>query len=151
MVMPQTARRTSASLRSQRLRRGAAAAEFAIVLPLLILLLLGAADFGRFAYTWIAVTNAARVGAGYAATTPYTTASRPAWESAIQQSVRGDLEQVSRFDAARLKTTITPSVDAEGRRRIAVTVEYPFESIINWTMLPASFPLRQTAVFPGIR
>lgn len=41
--------------------------EFAIILPILLLLLLGAMDFGRLFYTKIVLTNAAREGAYYIA------------------------------------------------------------------------------------
>lgn len=40
------------------------------MLPLLLLLLLGAVDFGRVFFGWVALTNASRVGADYAATHP---------------------------------------------------------------------------------
>jgi hypothetical protein len=44
--------------------------ELALLLPLLLVLLLGTIDFGRAFFGWVAVTNAARVGANYAATHP---------------------------------------------------------------------------------
>ena len=44
--------------------------ELALLLPLLLVLLLGAIDFGRVFFGWIAVTNASRVAANYAATHP---------------------------------------------------------------------------------
>ena len=47
--------------------RGQALVEFALVLPLMLLLLLLAVDFGRLFTTYIAVNNAAREGAFYAA------------------------------------------------------------------------------------
>lgn len=43
--------------------RGAAAVEFAIVLPLLLIFVGGIVDFGRLFYAEIMVTNAAREGA----------------------------------------------------------------------------------------
>lgn len=43
--------------------RGAAAVEFALVLPVLIMLLLGIVEFGRIYNIQISVTNAAREGA----------------------------------------------------------------------------------------
>lgn len=49
-------------LRARR-ERGAAAVEFALILPLMILLLAGIIDFGRFFYTQNIVVNAAREGA----------------------------------------------------------------------------------------
>lgn len=42
-------------------------AEFAIILPLLALLLVMAVDFGRVFFGWIAIHNAARIGADFAA------------------------------------------------------------------------------------
>lgn len=45
-----------------RTDRGAAAVEFAILLPLLFLFLGGIIDFGRYMYTRVTVTNAAREG-----------------------------------------------------------------------------------------
>jgi len=44
--------------------------EFAIVLPLLLLLILGAMDIGRLFYYKMALTNAAREGANYLAYYP---------------------------------------------------------------------------------
>ena len=44
--------------------------EVAIVLPMLLLLVLGALDFGRMFFTKIVLTNAAREGANYLAYNP---------------------------------------------------------------------------------
>jgi len=41
--------------------------EFALVLPMLLLLILGAMDFGRMFYAKMVLTNAAREGANYLA------------------------------------------------------------------------------------
>ena len=46
-----------------RTERGASAVEFAIVLPVLFLVIAGIVDFGRYFFTQIQVTNAAREGA----------------------------------------------------------------------------------------
>lgn len=43
--------------------RGQAMVEFAIILPLLALLLVMAVDFGRVYFGWVALQNAARIGA----------------------------------------------------------------------------------------
>ncbi len=44
---------------------GQALIEFALVLPLLFLLILNLVNFGAFIYAWITVANAARAGAQY--------------------------------------------------------------------------------------
>ncbi len=45
---------------------GQALIEFALVLPLLLLLIMNLVNFGAFIYAWITVANAARTGAQYA-------------------------------------------------------------------------------------
>ncbi|MBI3977967.1 MAG: pilus assembly protein [Chloroflexi bacterium] len=50
--------------------RGQALVELALVAPVLLLMLAGALDLGRIFYYQIAITNAARVGAGYAIFSP---------------------------------------------------------------------------------
>jgi len=50
--------------------RGQSLLEFALVLPLLLVLVLGAMDFGRMFYIKVALTNAVREGANYLAWNP---------------------------------------------------------------------------------
>ena len=50
-----------------RTSRGQGLVEFALILPLLVLLLVMALDFGRVFFGWVALHNAVRVGADYAA------------------------------------------------------------------------------------
>jgi Flp pilus assembly protein TadG len=47
-------------------RRGAGLVEFALVLPLLLILIVNVVNFGGFFFDWITVENAARTGAQYA-------------------------------------------------------------------------------------
>jgi len=51
-------------------RRGQSLAEFALVLPVLLLTVLLALDLGRAYFSWVTLTNAARVGANYAGLNP---------------------------------------------------------------------------------
>lgn len=57
-------------IRGKRSTRGQGMVEFALVLPLLVLLLLLAVDFGRVFFGWVGLQNAARIGANYAAQFP---------------------------------------------------------------------------------
>jgi len=45
--------------------------EFALVLPILLLLLFGILEYGRLFFAWISIENAARIGARYASTGEY--------------------------------------------------------------------------------
>ena len=49
--------------------RGQSLVETALILPLLVLLLVMAIDFGRVFFGWVALQNAARIGADFAAQT----------------------------------------------------------------------------------
>ncbi len=60
---------------ARRSSRAQALAEFALVLPIIILLLAMAIDLGRVFYGWVSIQNAARVGASYAAS------NADAWET----------------------------------------------------------------------
>ena len=65
--------RNSSLVRARRLnRRGGAALELAVVFPILLLLIIGVADYGRVFFTSITVANAARAGAEYGAQSPAT-------------------------------------------------------------------------------
>jgi len=73
-------------------RRGQALIEFALVLPLLFLLIINAVNFGGFIFAWITIANAARAGAQYwvlgsaAITTP-----TPATASQVTTLVTNDI------------------------------------------------------------
>ena len=56
-------KRTTNTKRAHRKREGAAALEFALVLPLLVILLFGIIDFGYLMFTVSTMNNAAREGA----------------------------------------------------------------------------------------
>jgi Flp pilus assembly protein TadG len=61
-------------LRRGRAQEGTAAVEFAIILPLVLMLSLGALDMGHMYYVDHLITNASREGARYAAKYTGTTA-----------------------------------------------------------------------------
>jgi Flp pilus assembly protein TadG len=50
---------------SQAAAKGQALVEFALILPLMFLLIVNAVNFGAFLYAWITVANGARAGAQY--------------------------------------------------------------------------------------
>ncbi len=64
--MPQIQRNGSRRRRTGG-ARGQGLVEFALVAPVLLLILLLALDFGRAFYSWINLQNASRIGANFAA------------------------------------------------------------------------------------
>lgn len=62
--------------RGRRCERGVQLSELAIVMPILLLVLAGVAEFGRYFYTYSALTRITRVAARYLAGRPYTATER---------------------------------------------------------------------------
>lgn len=93
--------------------RGQALVEFALILPVMLLMLFALVDFGRGFYTWLLVTNAAREGARVAATQKdYNTV-----QTRIYDSI-GDLDPG--------KLDITPT-NVQGVRGEAVEIDLVYE------------------------
>lgn len=109
--------------RSTRRERGASIVEFAIVLPLLLLLIGGMVDFGRLFYTEVMLTNAAREGtrAAMYGNSP-TTRANAALSGKVANSTVGPTQI-----CAAGATTGTASV----------TVSVPFQ----WTLLKPAMAL----------
>lgn len=130
-------------------RPGTAAVEFAVILPVLVLIVLGCVDFGRFAYSYIAVTNAARAGAGYGSVHPFTDFTRPLWESRIREAVAQEMQLMPGFDPDRVQITTGPDTGDEWWVR--VDVSYSFHVIMNWPGLPGEVPMQRTVIMRATR
>jgi hypothetical protein len=133
-------------------RRGAVLVEFALVLPVLVTMVLAAIDFGRFAHSHIAVTNSARVGAGFAIMHPFTAGTQALWTTMIRDAVRKEMQGLVNYDDAQLIMS-TPQVttDSDGQKRVRVEVKYPFETLVNWPLLPHSFLMTRAVEMRFIR
>jgi Flp pilus assembly protein TadG len=94
---------------------GQAIVEFALTMPVLVLLLLGAAEFGRVAYASIEVSNAAKAAAQYAAQGPGAagdTAGMQAFAQADAANLTG-LTATSSFTCVCSDGTATTCANAE--------------------------------------
>ena len=97
--------------RRQRVSRGQAMVEFALILPILVLLLLLAVDFGRVFFGWVAINNASRIAANEAAFHP------EAWEGSGNAQLKLIYrEQVSRTCS---RSTVSRPAAVPGRRPIS--------------------------------
>lgn len=119
---PRRPRRTGS-----REHRGVAAVEFAVVLPLFLLVVFGMIEFGRAIMVQQVLTNASREGARRATIEGAT-------ESEVQSVVRTYLTNSSITGAT---TTVAPSdlLILGFGDSVSVTVEVPFEAV-SWTAFP---------------
>jgi Flp pilus assembly protein TadG len=140
-------RRLSRAPRSSRCgcasfhRRGAAACEFMVTLPLIVLLCLMSVDLGRVLHAYASLTNAARVGAQTGATSGHTSYSYDDWEEDVANASMVELE--GSLGAASEDVTIEVSTADEGAEsQVVVDSEYSFRTIIDWPGLDPVLPVR---------
>jgi hypothetical protein len=131
-------------------RSGMAAIEFAAVLPILMTVLAGTADYSRFASTAMTVSNAARCGAGYGCMHPYDTYTEAMFLSTCRQVVINELSNQSGFDVRKATITIEHLGVAPDDRSV-VTVSYPFRTVIHWPFLPRESTIVRKAALPMVR
>jgi Flp pilus assembly protein TadG len=130
-------------------RRGAAAVEMAVLLPLLMLIVLGCVDFGRFAVRYITTTNGARAGAGYGCVNPYTTATYATWQANVRQAVADEMGTTEGFTSGNV--TAEAIDEGGGLWRAEVTVPCRFQTLVRWPGIPSDITLRRTVKIRGIR
>jgi len=93
--------------------RGQTLVEFALILPVMLILIFALVDFGRGFYTWLVVTNAAREGARVGATQQ--------GPSAIQTRIN---DSISGLDSSLLSITLT---NVQGARGTPVEVDLVYD------------------------
>jgi Flp pilus assembly protein TadG len=110
----------------RRRERGAAAAEFAIILPVFFLLVMGAVDFGRAFWTKNTLANVAREATRYASVRSLRSQD-PATLTKIKGVILG---QSGPLDPEKMVVTAswTPTNNPGGSVR--VDVSYPFEPVL---------------------
>ena len=116
---------------SARRRKGLAAAELAVTLPLLCFVCMAAVDYARLIHDMVILTDAARAGA-LAASTATSNASTAAQTAALA-------------DATDLATTPTVSTvfDATGTSYVDVTVSTTFKTLVVYPGIASTSTLSQ--------
>ncbi|HTU93686.1 MAG TPA: TadE family protein [Gemmataceae bacterium] len=121
-----------------RLRRGSAAVEMALLLPLLGLLFVFSVDFARLYYQYSIVTNCARNGALYLS----DPTSAP--ESPYANVTAAALADASNLSPTPTVTYNSNAFDSSGNPCVQVTVVYPFTTITNYPGFPNPINLTRT-------
>ena len=98
---------------------GQAFVEFAIVLPILVLLVFGITQFGLAFRNYLAITDAARVGAR-AAAVKRTSGACTAARSAIENTV-------STGQWAEISSRISCTAGSNVGDQVKITITYPYE------------------------
>lgn len=117
------------SPRLLRGRRGAALVEAAFALPILLILIVGIVEFGRFIHTKVTLDNAVREGARFASTgqrlaDPDDPDERMGRGDGIRQQV---LAYASRLGLPAGAVRITPENGGGPGDWVTVEVDYPFQ------------------------
>jgi Flp pilus assembly protein TadG len=131
---------------------GQSMVEFALLLPLIVLLLVGVFDLGRAFFSYIAITNAAREGTRVVTFWPgkATVADvNTAINTEIGASPMVDVGKItSRViecgNPSAIVTTDTELQDCTSEYPIRVTLTYRFEPILSF-FFPKPLTLRRTA------
>ncbi len=85
---------------------GASAVEFALVLPLLLLMLFGMIDVGRFMYEYNLAEKATQMGARYAVTTEMVPSGLETYSFALQDNIlAGEPVPAANFTSTTCNTT----------------------------------------------
>jgi Flp pilus assembly protein TadG len=149
--------------RTRRSQTGAALVELVVALPVLVLMLVGTADFARALYMSVEMTNAARAGAQYGAhklALSSNTAGMQATALAAAPNISGMIATATRecqcASDAGIFTALTPSTDCNtapatscpGRHRVmtvTVITTATFTTIAGNVGILRTLPLTRTA------
>jgi Flp pilus assembly protein TadG len=131
--------------------------ELALALPVLVLLLLAAADFGRLFYFWIAVNNAARAGAQYGSESLLNAAN----STAMQNAATTDGSDIAGLTATASQCACTPATgstvpqcvgsaynctNAPEATYVEVDTHATFQTIVSYPGIPSLMTLTGKAI-----
>jgi hypothetical protein len=128
----------------------------------MVAIVLGCVDFGRFAYNYIAVSNAVRAGAAWATLNPPSNMPDPSasWQTSVQQAVSSEMSRQPGFQSGSLTVnTVAVTTESGGTWRCTISAAYPFQTLIPWNFgwfgtsvgIPSSLTLSKTVTMRGLR
>lgn len=108
--------------------RGQAAVEFALLAPMLIVLVLGVLQLGVAFNHYITVTDAARVAARDAASGRFSNVTAAAVEASARKAA-------SDLDQSQLKVTVANPTWNVPQSDVTITVTYPYSvDLLGWVI-----------------
>lgn len=125
--------------------RGASLAELAVALPILIMIMLGAVDFGRVWSEGLALSNAVRAGAQYGSESTVAALDTVG----IKRSVLEDLESV--MDASEIKAiTVTSYCECEDGTSVKCDLKCGVTTPRTYVQVRIDKRFRTLFPYPGV-
>ena len=135
------------------MRSGQTSLELAIIIPVLLTLLVIAADFGRLFYVSVSVQNAARAGAQYGAQTVVTAADLAGMKSEAKQDGVNitNLTVTATQCTCQTSTTVTACAASyctasPQATYVNVGTQSIFSTILNYPGIPSPTTVSGTAI-----
>lgn len=135
----------------RRRERGQSVVEFALVLPVILLVVLVGLDFGRVFLGWVTLNNAARVAANFAALNPTAAWGSPSDPTVIAYTrlVTNDAAQIN----CALPTPLPMPTFSDGTgvgapAQVDLTCSFGLMTPVIGSILPNPLPVSASAVFP---
>jgi hypothetical protein len=135
--------------------RGQSIAEFALVMPVMLMLVLVTLDLGRLFYSYLTITNAARVAANYAGANPFAW-DEPDYEGRVLAEGLGNLGgfcdvpapavPAPTFSDSAVDTNAT-ATDVGDHASVTISCEFSPVTPVLGSVL-GGLDLEATAVFP---
>ncbi len=112
--------------------KGQALVEFALLIPIFLILLFAIVDFGMGFYSWITVTNSAREGARVGAVhAPLNVASSPCFgKGSLEQCIEDRVLDSADLADEDTKMTVTiTNAQGQSGESVVVKVDYDYDLI----------------------
>jgi len=138
---------TRASGRQKRRERGQSLVETAVVLPILLLLLAAAVDFGRAFDAYIVLTNAAREGARFGSTNPGLAAEEI--HDIVIRDIMGSGTNLTPINESDIVVTVAGQ--SAGSEAVTISVSYPLDLWFGRLIGIDTVTLSKTSVMPRWR
>lgn len=138
--------------RLSKQRAGAVLLEFAVTIPVMVILAIAVLDFSRLSYYRFLVADAAGAASRYAAFYPVTDVTYNVWMQRLDAVARNTVEGSPWASASNL--IVYPAVINQatpGENRVIIKMEYVYRATIPWPGLPSESTVRSTVQIMGAK
>ncbi len=135
----------------RRRGRGQSLVEFALVLPILLLTLLIALDFGRAFFAWVGITSASRAGAAYAASNPgagWATTPDPVIVARYRSQITSDLLPTNCVMPSPIPLPSLSGTGLGGHVTVTLTCTFNVITPLVASIVGTDVPITATTVYP---